>query len=285
MAKVQFNNTWEISAVPYIPVVELILEHCENLARAGISGIMASWTCGGYASPNLEAAMEYAFDPRRGREEILHEVAVRRYGAAAAPGMAEAWRQFSEAFREFPYGVQVYTIPTQHGLANPLRLAPTGYRAGMILFPYDDYKAWSAKYPPAVVQRQFAKMAALWNAGLTTLERSLDKATGPKKANADLDAAIARTCYHHFQSTANQVEFYLLRDGAATPEATARMKAIAGEEIELARRQFPLARAHSVIAYEASNHYYYTPLDLVEKALHCRYVMHQLDSSIPSRDH
>ena len=43
MAKVQFNNTWEISAVPYIPVVDLILEHC------GISGkpeSAASWPPG-----------------------------------------------------------------------------------------------------------------------------------------------------------------------------------------------------------------------------------------------
>ena len=62
--------------------------------------------------------------------------------------------------------------------------------------------------------------------------------TSHKKADADLDAAVARTCYHHFQSTANQVEFYLLRDGPATLEAAARMKAIAEEEMELARSQF-----------------------------------------------
>ena len=59
MAKTQFNNTWEISAVPYIPVPHLILRHCGNLANAGISGIMPSWTCGGYASPNLAAAKAY----------------------------------------------------------------------------------------------------------------------------------------------------------------------------------------------------------------------------------
>jgi len=146
----------------------------------------------------------------------------------------------------------------------------------MILFPYDDYKSWSAKYPPEVVHKQFTRMADLWKVGLTAMERSLGKVTAHKKASADLDVAIAKTCYHHFQSTANQVEFYLLRDGVATPEAVARMKAIAGQEIELARRQFQQARRHSAIAYEASNHYYYTPLDLVEKALHCRYVLQQL---------
>jgi hypothetical protein len=277
MAKTQFNNTWEISAVPYIPVPHLILEHCENLSQAGVSGIMPSWTCGGYPSPNLAAAKSYAFDPRRSRNEILREIAVQRYGERAAAGMIEAWRRFSEAFREYPYGVHVYIIPTQHGPANPLRLQATGYRAGMILFPYDDYKGWSGAYPPAIVQKQFAKVAALWNSGLAVMERSLAGVTPRKKANAQLDWAIARTCYHHFQSTANQVEFYLLRDGPVSGETAARMRAIAVREIELARRQFEIARRNSVIAYEASNHYYYTPLDLVEKTLQCRQVIRELE--------
>lgn len=278
MAKTQFNNTWEISAVPYIPVTDLILEHCENLTKTGISGIMASWTCGGYASPNLTAARAYASHPRRSREEILRSVAVQRYGEGAAAGVIGAWRQFSVAFREFPYGVDIYIIPTQHGPANPLRLQATGYKPGMILFPYDDYKAWSGQYPPEAVQRQFAKLAALWSVGVATLESSLAHVPAHKKAAADLDLAIAQTCHHHFQSTANQVEFYLLRDGARTAEAVARMRALARQEIDLARRQFDVARQHSVIAYEASNHYYYRPLDLVEKALNCRYLLRQLDS-------
>ena len=78
--------------------------------------------------------------------------------------------------------------------------------------------------------------------------------------------AIAETCYNHFQSTANQVEFYMERGR----NGRERMRAIAAEEIVLAKRQYVLARRHSVIAYEASNHYYYTPLDLVEKILNCR---------------
>ena len=36
-------------------------------------------------------------------------------------------------------------------------------------------------------------------------------------------------------------------------------------KIELARQQFLVARRNSTIGYEASNHYYFTPLDLVEK--------------------
>jgi hypothetical protein len=55
------------------------------------------------------------------------------------------------------------------------------------------------------------------------------------------------------------------------------MRAITEREIELAQREFRLARDHSVIGYEASNHYYYTPLDLVEKTLNCRHVMRELE--------
>jgi len=51
------------------------------------------------------------------------------------------------------------------------------------------------------------------------------------------------------------------------------MRTIAEQEIELARQQFLLARRNSTIGFEASNHYYFTPLDLVEKVLNCRDIM------------
>ena len=44
----------------------------------------------------------------------------------------------------------------------------------------------------------------------------------------------------------------------------------------MAKRQYAIARRDSTIAYEASNHYYYRPLDLVEKVLNCRQVMEGL---------
>ena len=51
---------------------------------------------------------------------------------------------------------------------------------------------------------------------------------------------------------------------------------IAADEIRLARRQYAISRQDSTIAYEASNQYYYRPLDLVEKVLNCRQVMEEL---------
>lgn len=280
LAKTQFNNTWEISAVPYIPVLPLVLDHADRLTKAGISGVMASWTCGGYPSANLRASSAYAFEPRPSRNEILQTEAERIYGPAGMKEAVRAWEIFSEAFQFFPYGVAIYVLPVQHGPANPLRLHPTGLAPGMILFPYDAYKSWSGAYPPSVVQTLMAKLARRWAEGVAILER-ID-IRGQKEAVLEL--AIARTCHTHFESTANQVEFYLLRDEApgAAPERTqairARMIELAQRERELARLQFEVTQGESLIGYEASNHYYYTPADLLEKILNCDQVIAELRS-------
>ncbi len=286
LAKTQFNNTWEIAAVPWIPVLPLILEHCRGLAASDVDGVMASWTCGGYPSPNLHAAASYGFEPRLSDAEILRSEAERLHGSAAADGVIAAWRDFAEAFREYPYGIAVYVIPTQHGPANLLRLKPTGLQPGMILFPYDAYKSWSGVYPPDVVRSQFRKLAAKWRTGLAKLERATGEASPSKKESSQRELAIARTCLHHFESTANQVEFYLLRDslpslsGTEREQARRRMLELVAAERELSRAQYEVARSESLIGYEASNHYFYTPLDLVEKMLNCDWVERRLSGGM-----
>lgn len=271
LAKTQFNNTWEISAVPYIPVGYLVARHCANLRQAGVSGVQASWTLGGYPSPNLEIAREFYFGEAPTPEDAVAAVARRRYGTEAGPLVAGAWKIFSRAFEIYPYGIAIYTIPTQHGPANLLRETPSGVKGSMILFPQDDYRGWCGHYPPEVVRDQFARMASAWEPGLAVL----GKAAALSPAAAE-ELAVAETCWIHFKSTANQLAFYLLRDGGGSREA---MRAIVRDEMALARRQFSIARRHSVIAFEASNHYYYRPLDLAEKILNCRRLLGRLASA------
>ena len=55
---------------------------------------------------------------------------------------------------------------------------------------------------------------------------------------------------------------------------------IAERERELARQQFDVAKNESLIGYEASNHYYYTPIDLLEKMLNCDQVIAELRSGV-----
>jgi hypothetical protein len=282
MAKVQWSATWEISAVPYIPVPNLVIQHCENLRRVGIQGLMLSWTVGGYPSPNSDAAQALYFSPEPDVNDALRRVAQQRYGKDAAPAILEAWKTFSMAFEEFPYGLAIYTIPTQHGPANPLRLHPSGYKASMILFPYDDYKAWVGAYPVETVEEQFRKMSTMWESGLASFGEALLRVPAHKRAVAQKDLGIAETCHLHFRSVANQIRFYILRAQLESTKSGERARVaalmieIAEDEIRLARRQYAISRQDSAIGYEASNQYYYRPLDMIEKVLNCQQVMEEL---------
>jgi hypothetical protein len=139
-------------------------------------------------------------------------------------------------------------------------------------------------YPVEIVENQFTKMAQLWKTGLESFRAALPLVTEHKRKTAQNDLGIAETCYLHFQSVANQIHFYRLRNEwtRATSEGQSRIAArminIAEQEIELAKRQYVIARHDSTIAYEASNHYYYRPLDLMEKVLNCREVIDRLRS-------
>ena len=198
-AKVQLNNTWELSTVPYLPVMDLVAEHCHNLASAGVDGMMLSWSLGGYPSPNLEIAARFCpsslarLRERAGDEggglrrleprvdEVLNAVAVERYGAEGAPLARKAWTAFSTAFRQYPYdGGVLYNCPVQVGPANPLYLKKTGYRATMTGIPYDDLTAWRGPYPAEVFAAQFEKVAAGWLSGIPASEGRRGK--GPARS-------------------------------------------------------------------------------------------------------
>ena len=281
VAKVQLNNTWELSAVPYLPVLDLVAEHCANLAGTGVRGTMLSWTLGGYPSPNLRVAQRFAEDPKAAADAVLDQIATERYGPAAAPHARRAWTAFSDAFRQFPYhGSVLYKAPQQFGPSNPLYAEPTGYSATMIGFPYDDVNGWRGPYPPRVLAAQFQKVAAGWAEGLDHLRAAVERTPPGKRATAEADLRIARAARLHFASVANQVRFVLVRDalngGEPAPAERSQLRehvfAILESEITLARRLFKLARRDSRIGFEASNHYYYVPLDLVEKVINCEYL-------------
>ena len=48
-------------------------------------------------------------------------------------------------------------------------------------------------------------------------------------------------------------------------------------EIQLAKDLFILTRRDSCIGFEASNHYFYVPVDLMEKAINCQYILDHVD--------
>lgn len=276
VAKVQLNCTWELSAVPWLPVLDLVAEHCHNLAQAHVDGVMLSWSLGGYPSPNLQVAQKFAENPAAEPAQVLDEIATGRYGSAAAHHVRRAWAHFSRGFREYPYhGSVVYRAPQQMGPANLLHREPTGLPATMVGFPYDDLNGWRGPYPPQVFIAQFETLTAAWDEGIEAMEQAL-AANAEHRAVVEADLRLARAAGIHLASVANQGRFVLLRDQLRTQANDAdtrrRIMQTLDDEIDLARQLFDLACADSRIGFEASNHYYYVPLDLIEKVINCEYL-------------
>ncbi|MBN2475261.1 MAG: hypothetical protein JXB62_11670 [Pirellulales bacterium] len=283
-AKVQLNNTWELSAVPYLPVMDLVAEHCHNLASAGVDGMMLSWSLGGYPSPNLEIAHRFSQTPTPGIDEVLDAVARERFGPEGASHARRAWTAMSDAFRQYPYGGGVlYRCPVQLGPSNLLHRRPTGYASTMVGLPYDDLDGWRGPYPAEVFAGQFEKVAAGWQGGIEELRAAVKKTPPELREAAEGELRVARAARLHFRSVANQARFVLHRNALAagdrtmaTPERRRHMEAlrrVVEDEVALARELFTLTRQDSRIGFEASNQYYYLPLDLVEKVVNCRWVL------------
>jgi hypothetical protein len=167
VAKIQAGNTWELSAVPYIPALRNVAQHARNLREAGINDVMLGWTLGGYPSPNIEAVAELLAHQGRSIDGALQAIARRRFGDKDAPKMIRTWNEVSAAFSEFPYHIGVvYNAPMQIGPANLLWEKPTGYRATMVGFPYDDLERWRSVYPSDVFIAQMEKVASGFAAAL-----------------------------------------------------------------------------------------------------------------------
>lgn len=281
LAKIQAGNTWEFSTAPYIPAVANVARHAANLRDAQVNGIMLGWSLGGYPSPNLEVVAELGQSDDVTPEAAMENVARRRFGERLAPAAVQAWREFSAAFGEFPFGSGLYNTPTQFGPANLLWEEPTRYPSGPVGFPYDDLDGWRGQYPPEVFIGQFEKVADGFESALARLKQAaadIDSQLQPdERSAAAKEINVAETATLHFRSVANQSRFVWTRNSLAAAkskeEAAPLLDALEKtlrEEIESARRLYAIQMKDSRIGYEASNHYYYVPLDLAEKVLNCR---------------
>jgi hypothetical protein len=279
IAKIQAGCTWEIAAVPYIPAMENVAQHAQNLRNAKVDGLMLGWTLGGYPSPNLEIVAEMGASKTITPLEAMEKVARRRFGVAGA-AVTKAWREYSKAFSEFPYDVGVvYSAPLQAGPSNLLWSKPTGYKASMVGLAYDDVNRWRSKYPVEIFIAQLQKVAGGFLEALARLRRETDGlslSVATRKVLAD-ECGVAETVAVHYSSVANQALFVTTRDNLVTEKdkkralaLVAQLENIIRKEIVLAKRMAVLQGGDSRLGFEASNHYFYVCNDLAEKVINCR---------------
>ncbi len=265
-AKCQFNNTWECSAVPFLPVFEQIYCHMTRLIHSGVSGLMLTWTLGGYPSPTFAMLSEMFYD--KGYLPTLDQMYAAVFPAEVLETVKAACHLFSDAFDKYPFHLlNLYKGPQNIGCSNLLYEHPTDMRATMICLPYDDLDSWRAVYPEPVFEEQLKHLTEEWTEGLRLLAALPEDTVQSYPVLAELlDSAEAAYC--HFRSTYLQTRFIRMRDKKMTGD----IGAVIDEEMELTVRTANVSAKNSTIGYEPSNHYFYTRWQLMEKYVNCKYI-------------
>lgn len=251
VAKMQINNSWECSAVPYLACFDLIWEHLQNLRALDVDGHMYSWSLGGYPSFNLSLAAH----AKTGKP--LEAWYQNTFGDDWE-NVKKASEAFSAAFRQLPFGVSfLYFGPQNIGCANPFYEEPTGLTSTMVGFPYDDIDAWRGGFKKQTFKAKLQAMAEGWKQGLAFLE-------SVKGYNASCVKRIASATYCLLYSTYLQTEWVLTRD-----------KKAAEAEWENTQNMLKLAAQDGTIGYEASNHYLFNENTLLEKLLNLQKILNK----------
>ena len=256
-AKLQINNTWECSTIPYLPLFKTVETVLSDIAKEGVEHLMLSWTLGGAPSPNIKVASRSFFETEGAGDDDLNIYDV-MYGEDAKL-VKSATDKFCDAFYEFPFSHQgIYKGPANNGAANLLYEKDTGLKATMTCFSYDDIESWRMHYPEDVFEAQYTKMVTLWKEGLDILKNT--------KCEELYD--MSRAVFIQLQSSENQIKFIRARNNSDYTKMTELAKA----EIPLAIELHQLMDKYPEIGFEAANHYYYTKGMLKEKILNCTYI-------------
>ena len=218
----------------------------EQIKKEGVRHLLVSWTLGGYPCANIAAAAQSFYQKCD-------------YSIEDLPSFA-CQTEFSKAFREFPFHYHVlYFGPQNAGPSNLLYPEPSGYKATMTCFAYDDLETWRQIYPEDVFESQFEKLCKGWEKGLSLL---------PENDSSEVPI-MAEATYCLFRSSLNQIRFIRARDKGQNQVCTD----LAKSELEIAKRMIDIMNKNASIGFEAANHYYFTKMQLAEKILNCQYII------------
>jgi hypothetical protein len=280
-AKLQVGTTYELSAVPCIPVPGIVYDKFSALAGDGVTGAMLNWIPGGYPDLMLKAAGEAAFEPRRTRAAFLRRLAGICWGERNAEAVASAWERFGEAWQQYPfdnavlyYGPITRAPAYQLHLERETRLAKPynfGLDRNRALQPWEDQVArWIGHFTPEEVIQSFRDIAKHWLAGEAALQACLAGfGADPALTRQVAGAAAVRI---HVLAAANVYEFYACRDRLlAAPESERpallkRMQTAATENAALAGEMKKHMAADARLGFHSELYVYsYSPESLDEQ--------------------
>ena len=269
MAKVQINNSWECSFVPYIPVFNLILTHLKNLHEINVNDMMTCWSLGGYPAAGLDL-INADFD--KSDEEILNNFYKRQYGVEDER-INKGIELLSKGFSNFPFSLCILYNGTQnYNISNLLYLNKTNMSASMVGFCYDDIKSWIYPYQYEDYIKLIKQLLTDWKKGMELIDCVNEQSPQIMELKR-----MVKAVYVAFMSVYNQAVFTALRDGISQDNNKIdTMQTIIDCEINLAKEMLRIQREDARIGFEASNHYFFTQNNLVEKIVNCNYLKEQL---------
>ena len=135
---------------------------------------MLSWTLGGYISDNLKIASSYFFEDENSDTDVYNDVLTKTYGEYANQ-VKDAVHHFCDGFKNYPFNwCHIYKGPSNGGVSNLLYPEPSGMKATMTGFAYDDlYDMWIGKpvrakskdehlYSPKILENQYRLLCKEW---------------------------------------------------------------------------------------------------------------------------
>ena len=169
-----------------------------------------------------------------------------------------AVKLFCDGFKEYPFSIDsLYYSPKTLGAANLWTLDLQQKQSSMVCFSFDDYESWTKPYPVTVYLSQYEKLLGMWEQGLKELEKARET-----KLVQELKIC-AKTAYTHFKSDYLQTKFSQLKRDLLLNRR--EIYNILLEERKNAKSLLNLLYRDSRVGFEASNQYYYTERNLLEK--------------------
>ena len=254
-AKVQMNNSWECSAVPYLPVFGLMTEHVKRLKKLGITGLMLGWSLGGYVGGVLPLVNSICENDNFDEEDWYKAV----YGNNAGI-IKKAVKLFDNAFLNYPFSVDVIYFGAHNlGCGNLWSFEKQNRDSTMVCFTFDDVNKWTAPYGVDGYIGLMSELCKEWEKGLKLLEH-----TDGNKASKEF-IRCANAAYIHFKSALNLAIFSANK--ANRKANAAKLKDCLKSELELTKQLYSIICENAEIGFEMTNHYYYNENLLLEKIL------------------
>ncbi len=256
MAKVQLSNSWELAAVPYLPLFDMELDHIRKLNAIGTKNYQLTWTLGSYPSLTFDMVANYLDAPDTFDLEKWYE---KHYGADA-PIVHKAVKHFCKGFREYPFSIEViYFSAKNHGAVNRWNLAPVKQSSAVVGWTFDDVEYYTRPYQPQLFIEHYERLIPEFDKGIEFLE-------GAQSTDAAKELLLfAKIARNHFMADVVHTKYVLAK--RRLPASKDEMRTLIAENRALCLELLELVAQSTLACYETANHYFYTERDIIEKLI------------------